>query len=56
MSASGTHSGRSPFAGTGLMVRIALRTGWLRCVLWVLGPTLLYLVTGTSIAASRRDR
>ena len=51
MSAPGTRTGTSPFAGIGLMVRTALTTGWLRCVLWVLGPTLLYLVTGASIAA-----
>ncbi|NLD84505.1 MAG: hypothetical protein GX636_01110 [Actinomycetales bacterium] len=51
MSAPGIRTGTSPFAGIGLMVRIALTTGWLRCVLWVLGPTLLYLVTGASIAA-----
>lgn len=41
----------SLFAGTGLMVRIALRTGWLAGVLWVLGPTAVYLATGMSIAA-----
>lgn len=41
----------SPFAGTGLLARIALRTGWRAAAAWVLGLAALYLVTGLSIAA-----
>lgn len=41
----------SPFAGTGLLTRIALRTGWRAAAAWVLGLAALYLITGLSIAA-----
>src|SRR5699024_8876703 len=41
----------SPFAGTGLLTRIALRTGWRVAAAWVLGLAALYLITGLSIAA-----
>jgi len=41
----------SPFAGTGLLARIALRTGWRAAAAWVVGLAALYLVTGLSIAA-----
>lgn len=40
----------SPLAGTGLLVRIALRTGWRSAATWVLGLLSLYLLTGISIA------
>lgn len=42
---------RSAFAGTGLLARIALRTGWRAAAAWVVGLAVLYLVTGTSIAS-----
>ena len=41
----------SPFAGTGLLARITLGTGWRAAAAWVVGLALLYLVTGLSIAA-----
>lgn len=41
----------SPFVGTGLLARIALRTGWRAAAAWVLGLAALYLVTGLSIGA-----
>lgn len=41
----------SALAGTGLLVRIALRTGWRSAAAWVLGLVALYLVTGVSIGA-----
>lgn len=41
----------SAFAGTGLLIRIALRTGWLSAAAWVLGLVSLYLVNGLSIAS-----
>ncbi|KAA0917190.1 ABC transporter permease [Dietzia sp. ANT_WB102] len=41
----------SPFAGTGLLVRIALGTGWRTAAAWVVGLASLYLITGLSIGA-----
>ena len=41
----------SALAGTGLLVRTALRTGWRAAAVWVLGLVLLYLITGLSIAS-----
>jgi ABC-2 type transport system permease protein len=41
----------SALAGTGLLSRIALRTGWRSAATWVLALVALYLVTGASIAA-----
>lgn len=41
----------SALAGTGLLVRIDLRTGWRSAAAWVLGLVALYLVTGVSVAA-----
>lgn len=37
-------------AGTGLLSRIALRTGWPAMVAWVVGAVTLFLATGLSIA------
>lgn len=41
----------SAFAGTGLLARIDLRTGWRSAAAWVLGLVALYLLTAVSIAA-----
>ena len=41
----------SPLAGTGLLTRIALRTGWRPLAAWLLGLVVLYLVTATSVAS-----
>ncbi|MBB1030175.1 hypothetical protein G6027_04575 [Dietzia sp. SLG310A2-38A2] len=42
---------KSALAGTGLLVRIAVRTGWRSAAAWVLGLVSLYLLNGVSIAA-----
>lgn len=41
----------SVFAGIPLLARIAVRTGWLVAVAWVVGLVSLFLVTGLSMAA-----
>lgn len=41
----------SVFAGTPLLARIAVRTGWPIAVAWVAGLVALFLVTGLSMAA-----
>ncbi|MCD2262440.1 hypothetical protein K3888_06955 [Dietzia aurantiaca] len=41
----------SPLTGTGLLARIALRTGWRPAAAWVIGLAVLFLATGVSIAS-----
>ena len=41
----------SPFAGTDLLVRTALRTGWRSAAAWIFGLVLLYVITGVSMSA-----
>ena len=39
----------APLAGTGLLARIALRTGWKGLLAWIVGLVGLFAVTGLSI-------
>lgn len=41
----------SPLAGTTLLARIALRTGWRSAAAWVIGLVALFLATGQSLGA-----
>jgi len=40
----------SPYTGTALLTRVAVRTGWRSLTAWVLGLVALYLATAASIA------
>ncbi|PID54170.1 MAG: hypothetical protein CSA58_05590 [Micrococcales bacterium] len=46
-----TSPNASAFAGTGILARIALHTGWKRLALWVLGLIGMMLVTTASLSA-----